>query len=122
MLHQPILEKMMAMRLEPMVEAWRALEQDEGAHELGFEEKMALMIDRLWTWRQNQAFQQRLKRAKLGVRACVEDIDYRAARGLDKTLVRSLAAESSWVQRHENVFLCGPTGVGKSYLACALAH
>ena len=122
MLHQPTMEKMMAMRLEPMVEAWRAFEQDDHAHELGFEEKMALMIDRLWTWRQNQAFQQRLKRAKLGVRGCVEDIDYRAARGLDKTLVRSLATDSSWVQRHENVFLVGPTGVGKSYLASALAH
>jgi DNA replication protein DnaC len=52
----------------------------------------------------------------------VEDIDYRAARGLDKTLLRSLTADSAWVERHENVFVCGPTGVGKSYLACALAQ
>lgn len=122
MLHQPTIEKMIAMRLEPMVEAWRACEQDEHAHELSFEEKMALMIDRLWTWRQNQAFQQRLKRAKLRLRASVEDIDYRASRGLDKSLVRGLAADSGWVERHENIFIVGPTGVGKSYLASALAQ
>ena len=122
MLHQPTIDKMIAMRLEPMVEAWRTCEQDEHAHELGFEEKMALMIDRLWTWRQNQAFQQRLKRAKLRERAAVEDIDYRASRELDKSLVRGLAADSGWVERHENIFIVGPTGVGKSYIASALAQ
>ncbi|MDQ2947785.1 MAG: ATP-binding protein [Acidobacteriota bacterium] len=52
----------------------------------------------------------------------MEDIDYRAARGLDEALLRSLAAESAWVERHENVFVCGTTGVGKSFLACALAR
>ena len=51
-----------------------------------------------------------------------KDIDFRAARGLDKTLLRSLASASEWVERHENVFVCGPTGVGKSFLACALAQ
>jgi DNA replication protein DnaC len=122
MLHQPTIEKMISMRLEPMVEAWRAAEQDDHAHELSFEERMALMIDRLWTWRQNQAFQQRLKRAKLGLRAAVEDIDYRASRGLDKALVRGLAGDSGWVERRENIFIVGPTGVGKSYLASALAQ
>jgi DNA replication protein DnaC len=122
MLHQPTIEKMIAMRLEPMVDAWRVCEQDEHAHELSFEEKLTLMIDRLWTWRQNQAFQQRLKRAKLRLRASVEDIDYRASRGLDKSLMRGLATDSGWVERHENIFILGPTGVGKSYLASALAQ
>src|SRR5260370_401813 len=122
MLHQPTLEKLEALRLHGMAQAWRELAQSEQAGDLSFEERMALLVDRQFTWRQNEAFQARLRRAKLRANACVEDIDYRAARGLDKPLLRSLAAESAWVERHENVFVCGPTGVGKSYLACALAH
>jgi DNA replication protein DnaC len=122
MLHQPTLEKLEAMRLHGMAQAWRELSKSEQSVELSFEERIALLVDRQFNWRQNEAFQARLRRAKLRANACVEDIDYRAARGLDKALVRSLAAESRWVERHENVFVCGPTGVGKSFLACALAH
>ena len=120
MLPQPTIEKLIALRLEPMVEAWRSFEHD-GA-DLSFDDKLALMTDRLWTWRQNQALARRLQAAKLRADACVEDIDFRAARGLDRNLVRSLANDSAWVRRHENLFITGPTGVGKSYLACALAH
>jgi DNA replication protein DnaC len=122
MLNQPTIEKLLAMRMEPMVETWRSFAQDENTATLSFEEKLALMVDRLWTWRQNLALERRLRYAKLRSNACVEDIDYRKARGLDRNLVRSLAADSGWVQRHENLFLVGPTGIGKSYLACALAH
>jgi len=122
MLHQPTIEKLLALRLEPMVDMWRNFEQDENTAGLSFEEKLTLMVDRLWTWRQNLALERRLRYAKLRSTACVEDIDYRKARGLDRNLVRSLATDSAWVQRHENIFLVGPTGVGKSYLACALAH
>jgi DNA replication protein DnaC len=63
-----------------------------------------------------------LKAAKLKGSACVEDIDYRAARGLDKTVVRALAKDSAWVRNHENIFVLGPTGVGKSFIALALAQ
>lgn len=122
MLHQPTIEKLLTMRLEPMVETWRSFEQDESAAQLSFEEKLSLMVDRLWTWRQNLALERRLRYAKLKGNACVEDIDYRASRGLDRTLMRSLANDSGWVGRHENIFLVGPTGVGKSWLACALAQ
>jgi len=122
MLHQPTIEKLLAMRLEPMVECWRSFEQDENAQQLSFEEKLSLMVDRLWTWRQNLALQRRLRYAKLRCNACVEDIDYRAPRGLDRNLMRSLATDPSWVERHENVFILGPTGVGKSFLASALAQ
>jgi DNA replication protein DnaC len=122
MLHQPTIEKLLAMHLEPLVETWRSFEQDENAQQLSFEEKLSLMVDRLWTWRQNLALERRLRYAKLRGNACVEDIDYRASRGLDRTLMRSLANDSGWVQRHENVFVIGPTGVGKSFLACALAQ
>ena len=122
MLHQPTVEKLMSMRLEAMVEAWKGFEQDENTQQLSFEEKLSLMVDRLWTSRQNQALQRRLRYAKLRSNACVEDIDYRTSRGLDKGMVRALAAGSAWVERHENLFLVGPTGVGKSFIACAMAH
>jgi DNA replication protein DnaC len=122
MLHQPTIEKLLAMHLDPMVETWRSFELDETAQQLSFEEKLSLMVDRLWTWRQNLALERRLRYAKLRGNACVEDVDYRTSRGLDRTLMRSLANDSAWVQRHENVFIIGPTGVGKSFLACALAQ
>src|SRR5215470_9192602 len=122
MLQQPTLQKLEAMRLHGMAQALRELAANEQAGELSFEDRLALLVDRQFTWRQNEALQARLRRARLRNNACVEDIDYRATRGLDKTLVRSLATDSSWVSWHENVFVCGPTGVGKSYLACALAQ
>lgn len=103
MLHQPTIEKLLALRLEPMVESWRSFEQDENAQQLSFEEKLSLMVDRLWTWRQNLALKRRLRHAKLKSNAYVEDIDYRASRGLDRSLMRSLANDSAWVSRHENV-------------------
>ena len=80
MLNQPTIDKLLAMRMEPVVEAWRAFEQDENTQALSFEEKLSLMVDRLWTWRQNLALERRLRYAKLRGNACVEDINYRAAR------------------------------------------
>ena len=122
MLHQPTIEKLLSMRMEPFVEAWRSFEQDESAQQLSFDEKLSLMVDRLWTWRQNLALARRLRYAKLRSNASVEDIDYRTARGLERNLMRSLISDSGWVSRYEHILIIGPTGVGKSYLACALAH
>jgi len=79
-------------------------------------------VDQQWNWRENQALARRLKSAKLRHNACIEDIDYRAARGLENTVIRGLAKDSQWVQNYENLFVLGPTGVGKSYIACALAR
>lgn len=121
MLQQPLLEKLAAMRLTGMVEALKTQESDPAARELTFLERLGLMVDHQWTWRENQALARRLHLAKLKG-ACVEDIDYRAARGLDKSVVRGLAQHSAWVAQHENVFVIGPTGVGKSFIACALAQ
>src|SRR5664280_3765367 len=122
MLNQPMMEKLLAMRLQGMVEGLKTQEQDRAINELSFLERLVLLVDQQWTWRENQALARRLKAAKLRGSACVEDIDYRAARGLDKTVVRALAKDSAWVRNHENIFVLGPTGVGKSFVASALAQ
>jgi DNA replication protein DnaC len=104
MLNQPTLENLHALRLVGMAEAFR------------------LLVDQQWNWKQNRALARRLANAKLRHRAAVEDVDFRSPRGLDRALVRSLAQTSAWVGQHQNVFLIGPTGIGKSFLACALAE
>src|SRR5258707_6497775 len=91
-------------------------------HELSFLERLSLLVDQQWNWRENRELERRLKAAKLRGPACVEDIDYRAARGLDKSVVRALAKDSVWVRNHENIFVIGRCGVGKSFLASALAQ
>jgi DNA replication protein DnaC len=122
MLNQPMIDKLLAMRLHGMVEALKAQEQDRAVNELSFLERFALLVDQQWSWRENQALARRLKAAKLKGSACLEDIDYRAPRGLDKTALRALAKDSAWVRNHENIFVIGPCGVGKSFLASALAQ
>jgi DNA replication protein DnaC len=122
MLKQPVIEKMMALRLLGMVEALKTQEQDAASRELSFLERLGLLVDQQWNWRENQALGRRLKNAKLRNNACVEEIDYRTVRGLDKSVIRALVQESAWVAKHENVFVLGPTGVGKSFVASALAQ
>jgi len=122
MLKQPMIEKLVALRLQGMVEALKTQEQDAASHELSFLERLGLLVDQQWNWRENQALGRRLKNAKLRMSACVEEIDYRTTRGLDKTVIRALVQESAWVGKHENVFVLGPTGVGKSFVASALAQ
>jgi DNA replication protein DnaC len=122
MLSQPMIEKLLTLRLHGMAEGLQAQEQDPAARELSFLERLGLLVDQQWSWRQNQALARRLKVARLRGPACVEDIDYRASRGLDKSVIRALVQESAWVRNHDNIFVLGPTGVGKSFVACALAQ
>src|SRR5512144_564182 len=123
MLKQPVIEKLASMRLLGMVEALKTQEQDPTARELSFLERFGLLVDQQWNWRENQALSRRLKNAKLRTpNACVEEIDYRTARALDKSVIRSLTQQSAWIGTHENIFVLGPTGVGKSFVACALAQ
>jgi DNA replication protein DnaC len=122
MLEQPMIEKLLAMRLQGMADALKAQQQDPTMHEASFLERFAMLVDQQWNWRENQALERRLKAAKLRGNTCVEDIDYRASRGLDKSVMRALTQESSWVAKHENIFVLGPTGIGKSYIAAALAQ
>jgi DNA replication protein DnaC len=122
MLNQPTLEKLETMHLHGMAEAFRSHAQQIGLADLSFEERLAMLVDQEWIWRQNRALARRLTQAKFRFRASVEDIDFRLARGLDRSLIRSLTQNSTWVQQHQQVFLLGPTGVGKTWLACALAE
>ena len=121
MLQEPMMEKLTAMRLLGMADGLKAQEQDPASRELSFLDRLGLLVDQQWTWRENQALARRLHAAKLKG-ASVEDIDYRASRGLDKSVIRALAQKSAWAAQHENIFVLGPTGVGKSFVACALAQ
>ena len=122
MLQQPMKEKLYALKLQGMVQALEHQEQDEATRELSFLDRLALLVDQQWNWRQNQALTRRVLAARLRGTACVENIDYRAERGLNRSVIRALAQESAWVANHEHIFVLGPTGVGKSYVASALAQ
>ncbi len=121
MLTHPTLEKLQTLRLPGMLKALEEQQRIPDIGDLGFEERLGLLIDREMTERENRHLATRLKKAKLRHSCCVEDINFKASRGLDKTLILSLAA-CTWIARGLNLLLCGPTGIGKSYLACALGH
>lgn len=117
----PTLEKLHTLRLTGMAEAFQQQIEDPEMSQLSFEERFSLLIDRQWIWRENKALARRLKNAHLKLQAALEDIDYRHPRGLDRSLVRSLAT-SQWVTQHHNLLILGPCGVGKTFLACAFAQ
>ena len=106
MLNQQTTEKLHVMRMRGMADAFTQQQEDPQTAQLSFEERFGLLVDRQWNWRQNRALERRLRDARLQGPACVEDIDYRAARGLDKAVVRSLIQDSDWVRRHQNIFPC----------------
>jgi len=121
MLLHPTLDKIEQLRLYGMAKAMREQLQNPRAAALGFEERLGLLMDRELSERENRRLTARLRTAKLRLSASVEDIDFRQSRGLDKSLLMSLAS-NQWVTEHHNLLIIGPTGVGKSYLACALSH
>lgn len=121
MLKQPTIDKLYELRLFGMA---KALEEQDGSpkyERLDFGDRLALLVDRESAERDSNRLRLRLKQAKLRLTATVEDVDFRHPRGLDKSLVLALAG-CRWIREHHNVIITGPTGVGKSYLACALAH
>jgi len=121
MLHHPTLEKLQQLRLAGMYKALVEQAAQPQVAELGFEERLGLLADRELTERENRRLTTRLRQARLKHNACIEDIDYRAPRGLDKALIAQLAA-CRWLREGLNLILVGPTGVGKTWIACALAH
>ena len=100
MLQQPMMEKLHALKLQGLLEALERQEQDETARELSFLDRLALLVDQQWNWRQNQALARRVRASRLKGAACVENIDYRAERGLSKSVIRALAQDSAWVKNH----------------------
>lgn len=120
MIYAQTLEKLHAMRLEGMAQALQEQRQQANVLKLDFEERLALLIERQWTWKENRALAARLQRAQLKLpNACLEDIDFALHRGLKRAQVEQLRA-GEWVQNHRNCLIIGPTGIGKTYLGCAL--
>jgi DNA replication protein DnaC len=121
MLNHQTMEKLMALRLGGMAQALEEQRRQADMSQLAFEERLALLVERQWVWRENRALAARLHHAQLKVAACLEDIDYRHPRGLKRAQIEQLRS-SQWVTQHHNCLITGPTGSGKTYLACALAH
>lgn len=119
MLTQQTLETLYRLRLTGMAEAFEQQLSQPSTHDLSFEERFSLLVDREATYRESKRLQRLLKRARLRQpQACVEDIDYRHPRGLEKRQVASLVT-CDWVRAHQNLRITGPTGCGKTWLACA---
>ena len=121
MLREQTLEKLRHMQLRGMVAALITQSQDPDVQALSFEERLGLLVDEEWTQRRNRALDRLLREAKLRLPACPEDLDYSPARGLDRALMRSLTT-CAFVREHQNLLVLGATGVGKTYIACALGN
>ncbi len=121
MLIHPMLDKLQTLRFFGMFSALEDQLKMPDIEKLSFEERFGLLVDREMIDRQNRRFKTRLRKAKLRQNACLEDIDFRHQRGLDKSLMMQLAS-GQWIKEANNLLIVGPTGVGKTYLACALAH
>lgn len=121
MLNQTTIERLRSLRLKGMAEALASQLGQPDMQNLSFEERLGLLVDLEWAYRQNRRLARLLKTAKLRLPACMEDIDYIQPRGLDPAFMRNLAT-CQWVREHQHVLIVGPTGVGKTYIACALAN
>ncbi len=122
MLNQPTMEKLHAMRLRAMADAWIAQTKNAELGSLNFDERFGMLVDAEFQTRDNRKLSKLLADAQFRFpQACIEDVDAIAARGLEKSLLRQLAS-CAWVTESLNVTITGKTGVGKSYLACALGQ
>lgn len=120
MLNNPTLEKLRSLRLTGMADAF-AEQLTKPLPDLDFESRIGLLIEREWLLRENRRLKRRLDQARLRENACMEDIDYKHPRKLDKARVLELA-RGQWIHQHLNLLITGPTGCGKTYIACAVAH
>lgn len=121
MLINQTLEHLRNLKLTAMAQALEEQIEQPATFDLSFEERFSLLVMREITDRENRRLRRLLKTARLKQSACLEDIDYRHPRGLDKSLMATLAG-GDWIRRGANVHLTGQTGTGKSWLACALGN
>ena len=119
MIYSQTLEKLRDLRLDGLAQALEEQRRQANVLKLEFEERLALLVERQWSWKENRALAARLKRAQLKLpNACLEDIDYALHRGLKRAQIEQVRA-GEWVQNHRNCLVIGPTGIGKTYLGCA---
>lgn len=121
MLDNPTIDGLRALRLDAMAAALAEQREQAGYAGLGFEERLGLLVDRELAERATRRVQRSLKAARLRLPATIEDIDFHHPRGLDRAQILNLA-QAHWAGHHRSIVITGPTGSGKTYLACALAH
>src|SRR5512139_3030953 len=121
MLNEQTFDKLHAMKLIGMAEGFKEQIEQSCFWDLSFEERFGMLVERQWSWKENKRLKHLLKEAKLKLQACIEDIDYRTPRGIEKSVILGLAS-CDWIRHHQNLLIAGATGVGKTYLACAFAQ
>jgi DNA replication protein DnaC len=121
MLTHPTLDKLRTLHLSGMLKALTEQQQLPNIDAFGFEERLGLLADRELTEREQRRLLTRLRQARLRQSACLEDLDHRTPRGLDQALIQHLAT-GQWLREHLNCLIVGPTGVGKTWIGCALAQ
>jgi len=121
MLVQPLIEKLNLLGLAGFRAAFEEQLQNPHYAELSFEERLGLLVDIEFTRRADNSLRRRIKAARFTISATIEDLNLSQTRGLDRSLVLELA-QGEWIRRHLNIIVLGPTGAGKTYLACALGH
>jgi DNA replication protein DnaC len=119
MTREQTFEKLHSLKLHGMTQALQEQLNNPDIGSLGFEERLAMLVDAQWLWRENRAVKTRLSRANLKVPASIEDLNYRHARQLDRSVMRSLAS-CDWIRQHHNVAITGASGLGKTWICCAL--
>lgn len=119
MTREQTFEKLYGMKLHGMAKALEEQLKQPDMADLSFEERLAMLVDAQWIWRENRSLATRLSAAKLKQQASIEDINFRHPRQLDRGVIRSLAS-CDWVREHHNIAVSGPSGIGKTFLCCAL--
>ena len=121
MLLNQTLDKLHALRLSGMAQALEEQRRQKDIGQLDFEDRLALLIERQWLWKENRGMAARIKAAQFKIAATLEDIDYRHPRGLKRAQIEQLRV-NGWVKEHRQCLITGPTGTGKTYLGCALGY
>lgn len=121
MLNEQTLEKLYDMKLIGMADAFKEQMAQPTINDLSFEERFSFLVDQHWTWKEDRRLKTLLRNARLKNNACIEDIDYKSPRGINKSVMLNLSG-CGWIKNAQNIIITGSTGVGKTYLACALAN